>query len=43
MKWVGYDRPNWELAEGMNKVKVVDYFYERYPQKPGPWAEDDES
>ena len=37
-----YDRPDWELAEGMNKLEVVDAFYERYPQKPGLLAEDDE-
>ena len=42
VKWVGYDRPNWELAEGMNKLEAVDRFHERYPQKPGPLAEDDE-
>ena len=42
VKWVGYDQPDWEPAEGMNKLKVVDCFHERYPQKPGPLAEDDE-
>ena len=40
--WVGYDWPDWEPAEGMNKLEVVDRFHERYPQKPGPLTEDDE-
>ena len=42
VKWVGYDRPDWELAEGMNKLEVVDRFHERYPQKPEPLTEDHE-
>ena len=42
VNWVGYDRPDWEPAEGMNKLEAVDHFNERYPQKPGPLAEDDE-
>ena len=24
VKWVGFDRPNWELVEGLNKLEVVD-------------------
>ena len=41
VKWVGYDRPDWELAENVNKLEAVDRFHERYPQKPGLLAEDD--
>ena len=41
VKWVGYNWPDWEPAEGMNKLEVVDQFHERYPQKLGPLAEDD--
>ena len=42
VKWVDYDQPDWEPAEGMNKLEAVDRFHERYPQKPGPLAEDNE-
>ena len=42
VKWVGYDWPDCVPAEGVNKLEVVDRFHERYPQKPGPLAEDDE-
>ena len=42
VKWVVYDRPDWEPAEGMNKLEAVDRFHERYPQKPGLLAEDNE-
>ena len=43
MKWVGYDQPDWEPVEGMNKLEVVDRFYGRYLQKPGLLAEDNAS
>ena len=32
VKWVGYNRPDWEPVEGMNKLEAVDQFYERYHQ-----------
>src|SRR5258706_9744073 len=27
VKWVVYDRPDWELAENVNKLEVVDHFH----------------
>ena len=41
VKWMNYDRPDWEPAEGMHKLETMDQFYKRYPQKPGLLAEDD--
>ena len=40
VKWIGFDRPNWEPAKGINKLEVVDQFHQRYPKKPGPLHED---
>jgi hypothetical protein len=40
VKWIGFDRPDWEPAEGVNKLEAVDRFHERYPDKPGPLPED---
>ena len=42
VKWVGYDRPDWEPAEGVNKLEGVDRFYQHYPEKPGPLPEDED-
>ena len=41
VKWVGFDRPDWEPVEGVNKLEAVDQFYMLYPNKPGPLPEDD--
>ena len=41
VKWVGFDRPDWELAEGVNKLEAVDRFHMHYPDKTGPLPEDD--
>jgi hypothetical protein len=40
IKWVGYNESNWEPAENVNKLKAVDQFHQRYPDKPGPLPED---
>ena len=42
VKWVGYDRLDWEPAENVNKLEVVEWFYERYPDKPSPLLDDDD-
>ena len=42
VKWVGFDRPDWEPAEGFNKLEAVDRFHQCYPEKPGPLPEDDD-
>ena len=42
VKWVGYDRSDWEPAEGVNKFEAVDRFHQRYPEKPGPLLEDED-
>ena len=40
VKWIEFDRPDWEPAEGVNKLEVVDRFHQRYSEKPGPLPED---
>ena len=40
VKWVGYDRPDWEPAEGVNKLEAVDQFHWHYLEKPGLLPED---
>ena len=42
VKWVGYDQPTWEWAEDVNGLQAIERFHERYPDKPGPLAEDDD-
>ena len=42
VKWVSYDRPDWEPAENVIKLEAVDRFHERYPDKPGPLPDDDD-
>ena len=42
VKWVGFDRPDWEPAEGVNKLEAVDRFHQRYLEKPGLLPEDDD-
>ena len=42
VKWVGFDRPDWEPAEGVNKVEAVDQFHQRYSEMPGLLPEDDD-
>ena len=42
VKRVGFDRPDWEPTEGVNKLEAVDRFHQRYPKKPGPLPEDDD-
>ena len=41
VEWVGFNRPDWEPAEGVNKLEAVDQFHMHYPDKPGPLPEDD--
>jgi hypothetical protein len=40
IKWVGYNESDWEPAENVNKLAMVDHFHQRYPDKPGPLPED---
>ena len=42
VKWVGFDRPDWEPAEDVNKLEAVDRFHQRYPEKTGLLSEDDD-
>ena len=42
VKWIGFDRPDWEPAEGINKLEAVNRFHQRYPEKPGPLPEDED-
>ena len=41
VKWVGFDRPDWEPAVGVNKLQAVDRFHMCYLDKPEPLPEDD--
>ena len=40
VKWIGFARPNWKPAKGVNKLEAVDRFHQHYPEKPGPLPED---
>ena len=42
IKWVGYDNPGWEKANGVNGLQAIDRFHELYLDKPGPLPEDPE-
>ena len=42
VKWVGFDRPDWEPTEGINKLEAVDRLHRRYPEKPGLLPEDED-
>ena len=42
VKWIVFDRPDWEPAEGVNKVEAVDRFHQHYSEKPGPLPEDED-
>ena len=42
VKWVGYEQADWEPATNVNKLKAVDDFHTRYPDKPGPLSEDED-
>src|SRR5437762_14367947 len=42
IKWVGYDNPEWEKANDVNGLQVIDRFHELYPDKPGFLPEDPE-
>ena len=42
VKWIGFNRPDWEPAKGVNKLEAVDRFHQRYPEKPGPLPEDED-
>jgi hypothetical protein len=42
VKWTGYDHPTWEPAELINKAAALEDFHRRYPDKPGPLAEEPE-
>src|SRR5690606_24904915 len=41
VRWVGWPRAEWQPAELYDKVKAVDDFHARYPDKPGPLPDDD--
>ena len=41
VKWTGYDQPDWEPAENVNKLCAVDEFHQKYPNKPGLLEEDE--
>jgi hypothetical protein len=34
IKWIGYDMPDWEPAELHSESEAVDWFHEKYPDKP---------
>ena len=42
VKWIGFDRPDWQPAEGVNKLEAVDRFHQRYLEKPGPLTENED-
>ena len=42
VQWVGWPRAEWQPAELYNKVKAVDNFHARYPNKPGLLPPDDD-
>lgn len=42
-KWTGYDEPDWQPAENVNKLQAVDDFHHRYPNKPGPLPDNDDN
>ena len=41
IKWTGYDRPDWQDATNVNGLQAIDVFHQRYPDKPGPMAEEE--
>ena len=41
VKWIGFDRLDWEPAKGVNKLEAVDRFDQRYPKKPEPLPENE--
>ena len=42
VKWIGFDRPDWEPVEGVNKLEAVNRFHQRYLEKPGLLSEDED-
>jgi hypothetical protein len=40
IKWRGWDILIWEYAIGVNKLRAIEEFHTRYPNKPGPLPED---
>jgi hypothetical protein len=40
IKWQGWDVLTWEYATEVNKLKAIDDFHARHPNKPGPLLED---
>jgi hypothetical protein len=40
IKWRGWDILTWEQATEVNKLKAIDDFYARHPNKPSPLPED---
>jgi hypothetical protein len=40
IRWTGYDTLTWEPAKFVDGLQAVDEFHRRYPQKPGPKAND---
>ena len=39
VKQIGFDRPDWEPTEGVNKLEAVDRFHQHYLKKPEPLPE----
>jgi hypothetical protein len=39
VKWIGYDRPDWEPAKLHSESKAVNRFHEKYSGKPGPLSD----
>ena len=39
VRCVGYDRPTWEDARGIEGLQAIDRFHALYPGKPGPLPE----
>jgi hypothetical protein len=40
IKWCGWDMLTWEYTIGVNKLRAIEEFHTRYPNKPGPLPED---
>lgn len=42
VKWMGYNKPNWEPAVNVNKLQAVDQFHSQYSSKLGPLPNNDD-
>ena len=42
VKWIRFNRPDWEPAKGINKLEAVNRFHQQYLKKPEPLPENED-